>query len=112
MSGSIEICKSQGIKPTSTPAPTSYLSQSLWYCLDCYARKSYYACCFVHERESCSDFPENGYRREAYTQIWELRVGPTCTKGIGAQKHLWRRLVTGKAPSGSVDYSVAVSGCV
>jgi hypothetical protein len=39
-SRSVEICRFQGVRSTSNPASSSYPSQSLWLCLDCFARKS------------------------------------------------------------------------
>jgi hypothetical protein len=56
---------------------------------------------------------ENRGRREAHMRLWELRVGPTCRKGSGADKRLWMQLETGKAPLGSPKYSTAVDvgGC-
>ncbi|MCI68990.1 hypothetical protein A2U01_0090251, partial [Trifolium medium] len=57
---------------------------------------------------------EKNGRREAHVRIWELiwelHVGSTCMKGSGTQKRLWRRLVTGEAPSSLPNYSAAVGG--
>ncbi|MCI33101.1 hypothetical protein A2U01_0054317, partial [Trifolium medium] len=44
---SIEIRRSQGASSTSTPTPSSYPSKPLWLCLYYFARKNFYACCFV-----------------------------------------------------------------
>jgi hypothetical protein len=44
---SVEICRSQGVWSASFPA-TFVLYQSLWLCLDCCARKSFYVYCSVH----------------------------------------------------------------
>jgi hypothetical protein len=42
--------------------------------------------------------------------ILELRIGDTCRNGSGTQKCLGRLLATGKAPSGSLNYSTEVGG--